>query len=119
MRILVIIFVLVLSSGIKSEAQVSLNQDPTYSRIYAITDSTFYFSDSNFLGTFQIIHRTKEREIFTHSIYTEIENRRSNKEVVLWDMTPLTTIRIFPRELIYPPMNFRVSLNEIVEIIEE
>lgn len=77
-----------------------------------------YFSEANFLGTFQVIHHTKQREIFSISIYTEIESKRKIDEVVLWEISPLTTIRIFPQNLIYPPVSYRIKETQIVDIID-
>lgn len=75
-----------------------------------------WFDDSNFMGTFQYIHHTKEREVFSKEIYYEIEARRHATDVILWEISALTTIRIFPNSLILPPTNYRVNTNEIIEI---
>lgn len=112
--VLITIFTLILTEG-KSQNGVSPEVDTD---VYLINDSTTYFSDANFLGTFQIIHRSKEREVFTKDIYYKIEEHRSNSDVVMWNFSPMTTIRIFPRNLIYPPTNYRITIYETVEIIE-
>lgn len=94
----------------KSQIQLENN-----SLTVAPIDSISYFSHENFLGTFQIIHHTKDREIFSHDIFLRVEARRSETEVVLWKISDLTTIRIFPRNLIMPPMNYRIQEQEIIE----
>ena len=77
-----------------------------------------YYSQANFFGTFQIIHHSKQSEIFSITMYTEIENKRKIDEVVLWEISPLTTIRIFPQNLIYPPLSYRIKETEIVELFD-
>lgn len=104
---------LLLVLGSISSAQIvengNLMEDNT------IPKDSAYYSESNFVGTFQIIHKTKQLEIFTYDIYYEIEARRSETEVVLWNVSPHTTFRIFPRNLIYPPLNYRIQETEIYE----
>lgn len=76
------------------------------------------YSDANFSGTFQIIHHTKMREIITVDWYPLIEARRSDNLVVMWKISDLTTLRIFPRNVINPPVSYRVPDHEIIEIYE-
>lgn len=68
-------------------------------------------TNSNFLkesikepwdGTFQIIladARMVQPEI-TEDLLTEIENRRDQSEIVFWQYTEYTTIKILPKDLI-------------------
>lgn len=116
MKLLLIPIILfsVIFFSTESKAQIQIETTVVYPEI----DSVAYYSPENFLGTFQIIHQTKEREIFTHDIYKEIESRRSDGDVVLWFKSDLTLIRIFPRNMIMPPMNYRVAEREIVHVDE-
>jgi len=104
---------LLICIGYSSQAQTNVTKN-----VNAQKGDTLVYNDANMLGTFQIIHHTKQREILTVSWYAEIEARRHETEVVMWDISPLTTIRIFPRSLVKAPMNYRVPQHEII-LIEE
>jgi len=110
----IILFLTIIMTGITATevcAQVTPVNKPNLSG-----HTAEWFSDDNFVGTFQYIHHTKKREVFTKEIYYEIEAKRHATEVVLWEVSALTTIRIFPTNLIMPPSNYRVNTNEIIEI---
>ncbi len=109
-----IVFFSVIFFPTESKAQIQIEA----TTITPVQDSLAYFSPENFLGTFQTMHHTKEREIFTHELYFEIESRRKDDEVVIWKRSNLTSFRIFPRNMIMPPMNYRVPDLEIVHIDE-
>ncbi len=102
--------------GLSTFSSGQITQQEVLIEDNTIPKDSAYYSEANFAGTFQTIHRSKEIEIFTFNLYYEIEARRSETEVVLWNISPLTTIRIFPRNLIYPPMNYRIEETEIYEL---
>lgn len=95
------------------DAQVNTNNQLEIDN--SIVKDAAYYSDSNFVGTFQIIHRSKDFELLTYEIYYLIEARRADYDVVMWDISDNTTIRIFPKSLVYPPTNFRIQETEILE----
>jgi hypothetical protein len=109
-----LIVLFVIAGNLTLSAQITEHESLSPEK-YIIKDTTQYFSEANFYGTFQVIHHSKNHEIFTKASYYEIEARRDDSEVVLWDISPLTTIRIFPRNLIFPPTNYRVNEHEITD----
>lgn len=111
---LLLFFVVGLALSKSSSAQTVSPKESVQLR----ADSVDY-SDENFSGTFQIIHHTKQREIITVDWYPLIEEKRSDNLVVMWKISPLTTLRIFPRNVINPPASYRVPQHEIVIIEEE
>lgn len=116
MKLLLIPIVLFSVVFFSSESKAQIQIEST--ALTPTIDSVAYYSPENFLGTFQTMHHTKEREIFTHDLYFEIESRRKDDELVIWKISRFTSFRIFPRNMIMPPMNYRVQDLEIVHIDE-
>ncbi len=69
-------------------------------------------------GTFQFIATKNVRELFTNEILVEIEGKRSDTEVIMWEYSAYTTIRILPKNIINAP-NFIPIPEEETYIISE
>lgn len=87
---------------------------PKFDIIYDTTDSTILVSD----GTFQLISKSKVREIFTTERLQEIklfvENNRHETEEIILDISQYTMVRIPSKQSIESP-----NFNRFFTLFEE
>ena len=67
------------------------------------TPSQKTLTEQDMAGTYEIIPKNKIEEVFTTEIFQEIEKRRDDTKEVMYDVSPLTTIKILPRSVINSP----------------
>lgn len=86
---------------VKTEAQQA--QSATQEEIIKVVE--------DFDGTFQIMYKTRNEEVFPINFREIVEQNRHQTDLVMLEYSEFTTVRIFPKEVVNDP-NF-VPITEI------